>query len=603
MASLNSNEAEDVKREGEKKQSRSKTRKLGGIKTTPFILATEVCDRFSTIGFHVNMITYLTQQLNMPLVQASNTVTNFDGTASLTPLIGALIADSFAGRFWTIIVGSIIYELGLIGITTTAVLKSLRPPACPTQVNCQEASSFQIGILYLCLLFISLGLGGTRPCVVSYAADQLDMSKSSVESRSWNFFNWYYFSLGLARLTAVTLVVYVQDYVSWGWGLGIPTITMAISFVIFFSGSPFYKKVRPQGSPLARIVQVIVAAVKKRKTVLPNDTGLLYQNKQLDAAISVNGRLLHTDQFKWLDKAAVVKEGETTEPPNLWELATVHRIEELKSFIRLLPIWAAGILLVTANSHNNSFLIQQARTMDRHLSPSFQIPPASMTVFSILTVVTGLVLYERIFVPFSRRFSGNHSGITCLQRMGIGLCFHISSSFVAALVEMRRKSAAAHHHLLDDPKSVIPITVFWLVPQLCLHGLAEVFMSVAQLEFLYDQSPESMRSIAIALFWIANSVGNYLGTLLLSLVHKFSGEKHNWFPDRNLNRGKLDYFYWLVTGIQIVNLVYFVICASYYAPKPLEEEGGAMEDEDPAELAKIDAHSNGKAQLHKNEAA
>jgi dipeptide/tripeptide permease len=57
------------------------------------------------------MITYLTQELNMPLVQASNTLTNFGGTASFTPLIGALIADSFAGRFWTIMAGSIIYEI------------------------------------------------------------------------------------------------------------------------------------------------------------------------------------------------------------------------------------------------------------------------------------------------------------------------------------------------------------------------------------------------------------------------------------------------------------------------------------------------------------
>jgi dipeptide/tripeptide permease len=57
------------------------------------------------------MITYLTQELNLPLVKASNTLTNFSGTASLTPLIGALIADSFAGRFWTIIAASIIYEM------------------------------------------------------------------------------------------------------------------------------------------------------------------------------------------------------------------------------------------------------------------------------------------------------------------------------------------------------------------------------------------------------------------------------------------------------------------------------------------------------------
>uniref|UniRef100_M1CDS6 Nitrate transporter n=1 Tax=Solanum tuberosum TaxID=4113 RepID=M1CDS6_SOLTU len=86
-------------------------RKLGGMKTMPFILANEVCDRFVGAGFHSNLITYLTQVLNVPLIKASNTLANFSGVSNFTPLIGALVADSFAGRFWTIIVASIIYEM------------------------------------------------------------------------------------------------------------------------------------------------------------------------------------------------------------------------------------------------------------------------------------------------------------------------------------------------------------------------------------------------------------------------------------------------------------------------------------------------------------
>ncbi|GLT71160.1 hypothetical protein SLA2020_431970 [Shorea laevis] len=85
-------------------------KKLGGFKTMPFILGNEICERFASTGFHANMITYLTQELNMPLVHAANTLTNFAGTASFTPLIGALIADSFGGRFWTIMAGSIILK-------------------------------------------------------------------------------------------------------------------------------------------------------------------------------------------------------------------------------------------------------------------------------------------------------------------------------------------------------------------------------------------------------------------------------------------------------------------------------------------------------------
>ncbi|KAK3218018.1 hypothetical protein Dsin_011988 [Dipteronia sinensis] len=541
-------------------------RKLGGIRTMPFILANEICDRFATTGFHANMITYLTQELNMPLVQASNTLTNFNGTASLTPLIGALMADSFAGRFWTITVGSIIYEL-----------------------NCQEASSLQLSVLYISLLLTSLGSGGIRPCVVTFAADQFDMQKSTLASQKWNFFNWYYFCMGMATLTASTVVVYIQDNVGWSWGFGIPAIAMALSIIAFVFGAALYVKLKPGGSPFTRLAQVIASAFKKRKQPVPEDSKLLYQNRELDAAISVNGMLLHTHQFKWFDKAAIIREGEVTNsnPPNLWRLATVHRVEELKSIIRMLPIWSAGILLVTASSHQNSFTIQQARTMDRHLSHSFQIPPASLSIFGTITMLTGLVLYERLFVPLARRFTKNPSGITCLQRMGIGFTINILATLVSSLVEIKRKAVAAHHNLLDDPKAIIPVSVFWLVPQFCIHGMAEVFMSVGHLEFLYDQSPESMRSSAAALYWVAISIGNYIGTLMVTLVHKYTGKEHNWLPDRNLNRGRLEYYYWLVSGIQVINLIYYVLCAWFYTYKPLEEAISKEEEDEEADNHEI----------------
>ncbi|CAK9188550.1 unnamed protein product [Ilex paraguariensis] len=187
---------------------------------------------------------------------------------------------------------------GLVSITISAILPELRPPPCPTQENCKEASPLQLWPLYISLLLSSLGTGGIRPCVVTFAADQFDMNKSKVESRSWNFFNWYFFCMGMASLLALTVVVYIQDNVGWGWGLGIPTIAMMVSIISFLVGSPLYRKVKPGGSPLVRLAQVVVAALRKRKVVVPSDPGLLYENRELDAAFSSNGRLLHSDQFR-----------------------------------------------------------------------------------------------------------------------------------------------------------------------------------------------------------------------------------------------------------------------------------------------------------------
>ncbi|CAN1832259.1 Protein NRT1/ PTR FAMILY 3.1 [Linum perenne] len=515
-------------------------RKLGGIKAMPFILGNEICDKFAATGFHANMITYLTQVLNLPM--------------------------------------------GMVSITISATLPSLTPPPCPTQTNCQEASTYQLWFLYMSLLLTSIGTGGIRPCVVTFAADQFDMSRSAVVSRGWNFFNWFYFTIGIATLLALTVVVYIQDNVGWNWGLGIPTIAMGLSIVAFVFGSPIYNKLKPGGSPLVRLAQVVVASLKKRKIAKVEDSGDLYQNKELDALISVNGRLLHTNQFKCLDKAAIVTEQDippqsaaaaSPAKPNLWRLATVHRVEELKSLIRVFPIWASGILLVAASSHLGSFVILQAFSMNRsfpHSHSSFKIPPASLSIFSVLTMMIGLVLYERLFVPFARRFTKNPVGVTCLQRMGIGAAINIVATIVSALVEKQRKRVAGQYGLLDDPKAVIPISVFWLVPQYLLHGTAEVFSSVGHIEFLYDQSPESMRSTAAALYSLTHSIGHYIGTGLVSTVHKYTGEKENWLPDRNLNRGKLDYYYWLVTGIQVVNFGYYLVVAWLYTYKPLEQE-------------------------------
>uniref|UniRef100_A0A0D9WGH0 Major facilitator superfamily (MFS) profile domain-containing protein n=1 Tax=Leersia perrieri TaxID=77586 RepID=A0A0D9WGH0_9ORYZ len=548
-----------------------KKAKKGGFRTMPFILANDFCDRLATVGFSSNLITYLTLQLHLPLVDASNTLTNFHGTANLTPLVGGLIADSFAGRFWTITFGSVIYQLGMVFLTLSAALPSLRPPPCAKHAaDCQRASSSQIAVLYVSLLFTSIGAGGTRPCIMAFGADQLELDAHGRRPK-WSFFNLYFFGVELAKLTAVTAVVYIQENVGWGWGLGVPTIAMFAAVIAFVSGYSMYVRMPPGGSPLVRLAQVAAAAFKKRKAVMP-EPSRLYEDKVLDAGISTTGRLLHTNQLKFFDKAAIVTDGDVqpSGEPNLWRLSTVHRVEELKSILRMLPIWAAGILLVTSASHNSSFAIQQARTMDRDITSHFKIPPASMLIFTNLAMLLTLAFYDRVLVRMLRRLTGHPNGITHLQRAGVGMTIAMIANAVAAAVERRRKSVAFASGMLDAPKgSSLPISVFWLVPQYAIHGVADAFMDVGRMEFLYDQAPESMRSTAAALYWLTMSIGSYLGTLLVTIIHAKTERSGQWLQD-NLNRAKLDNYYWLVFGLQGLNLIYYFVCVRYYTFKPLE---------------------------------
>ncbi|KAI7993112.1 Protein NRT1/ PTR FAMILY 3.1 [Camellia lanceoleosa] len=80
-----------------------------------------------------------------------------------------------------------------------------------------------------------------------------------------------------------------------------------------------------------------------------------------------------------------------------------------------------------------------------------------------------------------------------------------------------------------------------------------------------------MRSSAVALYWIAISARHYMGTLMVSLVHKYTGKERNWLPDRNINRARLENYFWLADGVQVINLMYCVVCAWFYTYKPFEE--------------------------------
>ncbi|KAK3035696.1 hypothetical protein RJ639_032568 [Escallonia herrerae] len=93
----------------------------------------------------------------------------------------------------------------------------------------------------------------------------------------------------------------------------------------------------------------------------------------------------------------------------------------------------------------------------------------------------------------------------------------------------------------------------WLVPQLSLIGLAEALTSVGQVEFYYKQFPENMRSVAGSFFFLGLAASGYLNGFLVSIVHRTTegAATGNWLPE-DLNKGRLDYFYYLVVALGVV---------------------------------------------------
>lgn len=158
-------------------------------------------------------------------------------------------------------------------MTLTVSLPGLKPPRCtdPDVANCKKASTLQLAMFYGALYTLAVGTGGTKPNISTIGADQFDEFEPKEKAHKLSFFNWWMFSIFLGTLFANTVLVYIQDNVDWTLGYGLPTLGLAISILIFLSGTRFYRHKVPAGSPFTRMVKVIVAALRKWKVPIPSD--------------------------------------------------------------------------------------------------------------------------------------------------------------------------------------------------------------------------------------------------------------------------------------------------------------------------------------------
>ncbi|KAG0468239.1 hypothetical protein HPP92_017567 [Vanilla planifolia] len=540
-------------------------KKSGNWRACPFILANECCERLAYYGMSTNLVNYLKSRLKEGNAVASKNVNDWSGTCYITPLLGAFVADAYWGRYWTIAVFMIIYIIGLVLLTMSASVKGLKP-ICNDGVC--DPTGGQTAAVFVALYLIALGTGGIKPCVASFGADQFDESDESEKKSMTSFFNWFYFSINIGALIASSALVYVQTHVGWDWGFGIPAVAMAIAVVSFFIGTRLYRHQKPGGSPLARISQVLVASIRKYDVKVPDDKSLLYEISDKESAIEGSRKLEHTELLKFFDKAAVETQEEKIQSHvNPWSLSTVTQVEELKSIVRLLPIWATGIIFSTVYSQMSTMFVLQGNTLDPHMGPNFEIPAASLSIFDTISVIVWVPIYDCIIVPLVRKVTGNERGFTQLTRMGIGLFVSMFAMLAAGVLELVRLRLIARHNLYDY-KGFLPMSIFWQIPQYFIIGAAEVFTFIGQLEFFYDQAPDAMRSLCSALSLTTVALGNYLSSLLVTIVTSLSTRngKLGWIPD-NLNRGHLDYFYWLLAILSFVNFLVYLLIAKAYTYK------------------------------------
>ncbi|KAJ4963019.1 hypothetical protein NE237_022958 [Protea cynaroides] len=538
-------------------KGRSVSRSLsGGWRSAGFIIGVEITERFAFYGIQANLISYLTGPLHQSMAMAAENVNTWSGTASMLPLLGAFVADAWLGRYRTILCSSLLYILGLGLLTLSAVLPSSVCHTTENSTSCRP-SQFQIILFFCSLYLVALAQGGHKPSVQAFGADQFDVrDPQECKSRS-SFFNWWYFGMCVGVMFTLWILSYIQDNLSWGLGFGIPCITMAVGLIIFLLGTKTYRYSfnENKNNPFMRILQVFIAAARNwRMDYSPTSS----VDKELGETLPRRG----ANQFKFLEKAlASASDGSKKE----WAVCNVNQVEDAKTVLRLVPIWTTCLGYAIVFSQPPTFFTKQGATMDRSIGSGFKIPAASLQTFISLSIAIFIPIYDRIIVPVARFFTKRQSGITMLQRIGTGMILSMVAVIVAAVVEKKRLQLAIDYGLVDEPKATVPMSVWWLVPQYALLGVADVFTMVGLQEFFYDQVPNGLRSLGLSLYLSIFGIGSFLSSFLISAIEKATGgDGHvSWFSN-NLNRAHLDYFYWLLAGLSSVQLAFYLYFSRSY---------------------------------------
>ncbi|GLT27071.1 hypothetical protein SLA2020_020990 [Shorea laevis] len=526
----------------------------GRWRSATFLIGAEVAERFAYYGISSNLITYLTGPLQQSTATAAENVNAWLGVDLVLPFIGAFVADSYLGYYCTIVISSLIYVLGLGLLTFSASLPFSIAYNCQNDNNMEHyscsPSQFQVILFFSSLYLVAIGQAAQKPCIEAFGADQFDVQNPEERSGKSSFFNWWLFGVCSGILIALLIVVYIQDYLSWRIGFGISCIAMAVSLALFLLGTSTYRykiKAKEKKNPFARILCVYVAAIKNWQGTTPiievDEEGNYEDTPEKNS-----------NQFRCLHKALLARKS----TKECGTLCNIDDIEEAKAALRLIPIWTTCLVYAIVIAQCPTFFTKQAATMDRTIFSGFEFPAASFQALTTVTILLLIPVYDCVFVPMARAFTGKLSGITMLQRIGIGMVLSAMCMAIAVLVETERLRIAREHGIVDT-NATVPMSVWWLVPQYVLMGAADVFARVGLQEFFYEQVGKDMKSVGLALYLSVFGVGNFVSSFLVSIVEKASG----WLSD-DLNQAHLNYFYCLLFGINVVGLIAYLYFAKSY---------------------------------------
>uniref|UniRef100_A0A1A7XL39 Solute carrier family 15 (H+/peptide transporter), member 2 n=3 Tax=Iconisemion striatum TaxID=60296 RepID=A0A1A7XL39_9TELE len=352
-----------------------------------FIVVNEFCERFSYYGMKAVLTLYFLSYLKWDKDLSTAVYHAFSGLCYFTPILGALIADSWLGKFKTIIYLSIVYVIG-------HVVKSVG--AIPTVGN----KDVHIALSMLGLILIALGTGGIKPCVAAFGGDQFD--EENMKQRQ-KFFSIFYMSINAGSLLSTLITPVLRGGVKcfgedcYALAFGVPAALMMVALVVFIFGSSLYKKNPPQGNILLQVCNCIGYAIKNRWK-----------------SSNTNPKRKH-----WLDWAE--------------DKYSKRLIEEIRMVLRVLVLYIPLPMFWALFDQQGSRWTLQATRMNLAFGETFTIQPDQMQMMNALMILLFVPIFDLIIYPLVGLCRVN---ITPLRKMATGMIFAALAFGAATLVEV-----------------------------------------------------------------------------------------------------------------------------------------------------------------------
>uniref|UniRef100_A0A8B9LWZ0 Solute carrier family 15 member 2 n=1 Tax=Astyanax mexicanus TaxID=7994 RepID=A0A8B9LWZ0_ASTMX len=554
----------DMEKSTSNKQQRSP--KLCGTNypvSIAFIVVNEFCERFSYYGMKAVLTLYFIRYLHWNENLSTAVYHAFSGLCYFTPILGAIIADSWLGKFKTIIYLSIVYVIG-------HVIKSVG--AIPDVGD----STTHVALSVLGLVLIAFGTGGIKPCVAAFGGDQFE--EEHIDERR-KFFSIFYMSINAGSVLSTIITPILRGDVQcfggdcYALAFGVPAALMVVALVVFIAGSGLYEKTPPQGNVLLNVCKCIGFAISnrwKRPRNSPKrqhwlDWAEEKYSKRLIQEIKMVLRVLLLYIPLPMFWALFDQQG------SRWTLqATRMNMDFMLNALLILvfvPIFDMGVyplvgLCKMCHSHNLatpsfynfccSFLVSMFSWLKTH--PYMNVAssllktsnlllcyqdPAEYTKLPLdddMETFTVSVTHKDIVHQCQLNFNETtvyslilHSDITCelvslIQSVLYDLYSPITARDHFCWWKSAKSDPGVAHHLpvfsLQDSEQLTwrktvdvqpnNVHIAWQVPQYVLITAGEVMFSITGLEFSYSQAPASMKSVLQAGWLLTVAFGNVI---------------------------------------------------------------------------------------------